>query len=642
MAGGIAAEHVESANVLAPPLPPQLSMPRKRSGRTLLASIASGAVHLAALLVLARVTISGYPQVLSEIQALMHEEPRLEEVELPQELEIAEPDDERRERLVAAEAFSLATVADEQPLVEELIATEDLVAPDLAAMSIATPKGVEIDDVIVQKGRAGEEVMTVEGAVDRITHEIVSALEHGKLLVIWLMDASISLVDDREAVANRLERVFDELGALGSLQGDMLVNAVVGFGRDVQWLLPPSEDAKKVIEAIRQVPIDDSGIENTFTAVIESLNRYKSLKSRQDRQLMVVIWTDEAGDDYVRLDDAIRVCQRLTAPVFTVGPSAVFGRQKGVHFYKHPEDGQVYPIEVDRGPEAPRFERLRVPYWFEGPQFERLSSGIGPFALTRLAVQTSGAYFINDPKPERSPYALAAMRRYMPEYDSAASYQREVQQSPLRQAVLKAAEATLMREMKGTPRLEFEPTGNNFQDQLREAQQSVAFNNIVLSEALAAFPARGLEAEYEKEPSPRWRAWYDLTYGRLLAMQVRCNEYNWACAEMKAKGAEFVNKQSNHWTFKPADKLRVGAGSEKQAALAKQLLERCVAENPGTPWETLAKRELAYPFGFEIEERYIPRPEERPGPGGNGRMMGRRTEQLRELERPKQVALPKL
>lgn len=508
-------------------------------------------------------------------------------------------------------------------------------------MSVEEVRGLDIDELIQRQGSAGEEVMTVEGAVDRITHEIALNLEQGNLLVVWLMDMSISLVDDREAVADRLARVFDELGQLGSLQGDHLLSAVVGFGLETKFLLAPSNKAEETIEAIREVPIDNSGVENVFTAVIESLNKYKGLKARQDRRLMFVVWTDEAGDDHDRLEEAIRVCQKVAVPVFTVGPSAVFGRRKGIHAYRHPDDGEIYPIEVDRGPDTATFELLRVPYWFEGPQLEHLSAGIGPFALTRFAVQTGGGYFINDPKEQRSRFSLDAMRPYMPEYTTAEDYQREINRSPLRQAVVRAAQATLAREMKGTPQLEFEPTGENFQNQLSEAQQSVAFNNIVLAEALAAFPPRGLEQELAEEKSPRWRAWHDLTLGRLLAMQVRCNEYNWACAEMKGKGADFVNQQSNRWTFKPSDKLRPGAGSAKQAEQAKQLLERCIAEHPNTPWEALAKRELAYPLGFEIEERYVPRPEEMAGPGVDIRQMGRRMEQLRQLPR-RQMDLPKL
>ena len=34
----------------------------------------------------------------------------------------------------------------------------------------------------------------------------------------------------------------------------------------------------------------------------------------------------------------------------------------------------------------------------------------------------------------------------------------------------------------------------------------------------------------DQETSRRWQAHYDLIRGRLLAMKIRCYEYNWACA----------------------------------------------------------------------------------------------------------------
>lgn len=616
----------------------KLVLPRPR---TALAGLVSVSLHLVVLVVCARITISGSAQLLHEIQAWINEEPIVER-ELPDnELHIAEPSATEHENVLAAEAASVAKLTVEEPQVETLTPIETT-APELAVAELEPVGALQMSEIVEVKGSAGEEVATVEGAVDRITHEIVANLEAGEVLVVWLMDASISLVDDRDAVAGRLERVFRELKQIG-IGGEELLNAVVSFGNETQFLVPPTADGARVVDAIREVPPDDSGVENVFSAVIGAIEKYKSLRTRQHRRLMFIVWTDEAGDDYDRLDDAIRLCQRLAVPVFTVGPSATFGRQKGVHAYKRPEDGKVYPIEVDRGPDTVRYELLRLPYWFEGPQYERLGAGIGPFALTRMAVQTGGAYFINDDEKDRSPISLAAMRKYMPEYASAKEYLQQLQHSPLRQAVLHAVDVTMSRELKGTPRLEFEPTGENFQQQLREAQQSVAFNLIGIAEALAGFGAKGLEDAYRDESSPRWRAWYDLTYGRLLAMQVRCNEYNWVCAEMKGRGADFVDQKSNRWTFKPSATLKFGSAAQRQAAEATRLLERCVAQNAGTPWEKLAQRELAHPFGFEIEERYVePPPRERDLGNGPAPMMGRRVEQLRQLQKPEPISLPKL
>jgi hypothetical protein len=273
---------------------------------------------------------------------------------------------------------------------------------------------------LVKQGRAGEAVATVEGAVDRITHEIAANLEQNELLVTWLLDASISLVDDREVIATRLERVFRELRELGTVRPEALHNAVVSFGADNQFLVPPTPNGEEIVRAMREVPIDDSGIENVFGCVLATINRYKSVRTREHRSLMIVIWTDESGDDYTLLEDAVHVCQRWSVPVFVVGPSSMFGRPKGTHAYKHPDDGKTYPVEVDRGPDTVRYELLRIPYWFDGPQLEHLRAGVGPFALTRLAIETGGAYFINDAPEDRSPYSLEVLRPYLPDYSSAA------------------------------------------------------------------------------------------------------------------------------------------------------------------------------------------------------------------------------
>jgi hypothetical protein len=334
--------------------------------------------------------------------------------------------------------------------------------------------------------------------------------------------------------------------------------------------------------------------------------------------------------------------------VYTVGVSAMFGQEQGRLPYVNPEDGLTYMLPVDRGPDAVRQERLEMPYWFDGPQHDTLHSGLAPFALARLTRQTGGSYFINDPARGRSPFKLETMRRYMPEYDSPEEYMGRVSQSPLRTAVLKAVDITRQRRLKGTPILEFAPTGDTFQQDLKEGQETVAYNSATLDEALAVFGPKGMEAARMNEPSPRWRAWYDLTYGRLLAMRLRCNEYNWACAVMKGKGVDFVEKQSNRWRFVPDAKMNFGSGAEKQAAEATRLLQRCVVENPGTPWALLAQRELDHPFGFRVEESYVapppppppapPRPATPPPPPDNRR----RVEQPRPNAIPQAPKLPKL
>ena len=41
-------------------------------------------------------------------------------------------------------------------------------------------------------------------------------------------------------------------------------------------------------------------------------------------------------------------------------------------------------------------ENVSLPFWFDGPQYEYLSSGFAPYALARLVSETGGIYFLTN------------------------------------------------------------------------------------------------------------------------------------------------------------------------------------------------------------------------------------------------------
>jgi len=614
----------------------------------------SAVLHALALFVMSEVAVrnqdvaQGPTEIYSYLMA-EEEEPLV----LPEpELELAPPSDTPHDEVMAAMATSIGRIENAEAFIKDEPNPPNVeVAVDLREIPPMEPlEGFVSDDVFLHHGTVGESPVHVEGAVDRITYEIAMRLEKGPVMAIWLMDASVSLVEERQKVADRLEGIYRELGQLGEDGSGGLMNAVVSFGQGANELCPPSLEGIKAVEAMRTIPSDESGIENVFSTVSWAVDRYKVYRTQERRQTMVIIWTDESGDDYAQLENAVALCRRYTIPVFTVGPSAMFGRQLGYRTYNHPEDGKDYQIPIFRGPDTAFQERISLPYWFNGPQLDTLHSGMGPYALTRLSIETGGMYFINDQQTDRSKFTLDTMLPYLPEYYSAMEVARQNQASPLRRAVLAAVEMTQQMKFKGTPQLEFAPTGKTYQTELKDAQMTAAYNIRNLELVLQLFD-RKLEDEYEKEESPRWRAWYDLTKGRLLGMLVRNYEYNWVCAELKGKGAEFVDQKSNRWKFRPSPETRMSSTTANQAREADRLLKRCVSNNPNTPWEQLAQRELKDAFGFSVDESYVappppptppkanPNPVPPPPPVPN---MVRRTEELRRLERPKQVTLPKL
>ena len=147
-------------------------------------------------------------------------------------------------------------------------------------------------------------------------------------------------------------------------------------------------------------------------------------------------------------------------------------------------------------------------------------------------------------------------------------------------------------------------------------------NLALVQNALPRFAPRGMEEEYQAEESARWRAWYDLTRGRLLAQHVRHLEYATAC---KVLTGALLGRDTNHVRFFPVAVIRSGPAAREQAQEAERLLRRCVQTNRDTPWAYLAQRELDYPLGMDFRQIAIPRPPPQPAvpmvpvvPGGAG------------------------
>jgi hypothetical protein len=82
----------------------------------------------------------------------------------------------------------------------------------------------------------------------------------------------------------------------------------------------------------------------------------------------------------------------------------------------------------------------------------------------------------------------------------------------------------------------------------------------------------------------------------------------------------FEDPKNNTWTISPSDKISVDSRLEKEANLARELLQNVVDNHPGTPWALLAARELSNPIGWEWKESFTdlnPPPRRDPPPNNN-------------------------
>jgi hypothetical protein len=178
--------------------------------------------------------------------------------------------------------------------------------------------------------------------------------------------------------------------------------------------------------------------------------------------------------------------------------------------------------------------------------------------------------------------------------------------------VLNAALIT-QQNLPGMPSLFFPPADvPEFKEVMAQNQGVAERTAYTVDEALA--PINEVARRRDHETSRRWQAHYDLVRGRLLAMKVRCYEYNWICARMKKDPPKFTNPRSNAWRLVPDREIRY---SEKAAAAAREaetLLRRVIEDHPATPWALLAQRELKDPLGFKWVETYVPPPRRNDNP----------------------------
>ncbi len=189
----------------------------------------------------------------------------------------------------------------------------------------------------------------VNQAVDGVLKGIQGELEKGDLLVCWLIDASMSLADDRKVIADRVEPYFRKIEAQDPKKSHRLLNSVVAFS-DTTWeVIKPTNFSSQIVEAMRNLPLATSGVENVMSAVDQCIDQYGR---KWKGGMVIVVWTDESGDDILYLEQIIQKCKRRNVVVSVVGPTAVLGSEQGRHHYVDKGTGFAFLLPIKRGPDT--------------------------------------------------------------------------------------------------------------------------------------------------------------------------------------------------------------------------------------------------------------------------------------------------
>jgi len=600
--------------------------------------VVSLAAHVAVLLVL---SVAGMTVVPSTPKRVMVIETPVDEPDLfldtPVEMVVVDQ---------AAEAGALSEHADAMAQsLAPIMAAESLV-PVMAEEVLDTeihvevvdvlPTGKALSDSLIVKGDVGVGATGASGAVDRLTVELIASLEQRPTVVCWVFDQSVSLAGQRKDIAARLERVFNEVGVSEAAQSHGMFNLVFAYGQRVTpVIVQPTQQVRDVVSAINSIPIDESGVEMTFTAVATAAQQAaKARLSPAKRNVMIIVFTDEAGDDQQHVDQVAAYCARSQMRVFAVGVPAPFGQQhvrmKFVEFDPRYANSEEWAV-VEQGPESryPEVVKVRPK---DAPD-EAIDSGFGPFSLSKLCAETGGIYFaVHANRASRgrvsaeatAPMASAlkyffdpsVMRDYRPDYQSQAEVDRMVAANRAKRALVDASRASELNPMAEPTMMFPREDDGRLVNLLSDAQKKAAVLQPKI-DALYGLLAAGLP-DRTKIKEKRWQAGYDLALGRVLALKVRTDAYNIMLAQAKT-GMKFKNPKNDTWVLAPSkDMSKVGSQTERLAKQADELLRRVVADHPGTPWAQMANNELRTPLGYRWEETNTGVNAPQQGNGGNG------------------------
>ncbi len=548
--------------------------------------------------------------------------------------------DSESARAVAMEIDQQSSIAFHQMPIAQFgeIANLQIDEPVLQGPNFSTDLPVQGVDMVGVTGAVG--------AIDRITHEIITSLEQQKTLVVWLFDESGSMKLERRQLLKRMRRIYDELGVLEAANNPAfkkhkdkpLLTAVVGFGAGTQLLTTrPTDQIEEIEAAIGAIRDNNSREENIFGAVAMVAEKFRNyrLPSNGRRNVMIILFTDESGDDLPRLDATIDLCRKWAMPVYVVGRPAPFGRRVAYVKWIDPDpnfDQRPQWVPVSLGPESVAPERLKLHVLGSQGKDDLLDSGYGPYSLTRLCHETGGIYFSAHPNRTVGRYVsrketdrLTAhfsafyspeiMRRYQPDYIPVQEYMRRLQGNRAKRALVEAAQLSWTSPIEDV-RIRFPKRDEaSLANSLSRAQRNAALLQPKIDRLCQLLLAG--ESQRKKLRSPRWKAGFDLALGRALATKVRCEGYNAALAQAK-QGMPFQSERNNTWVL-VAGEMFASSSLEKLAKKSQQLLEQVQQEHAKTPWATLAQQELRQPLGWRWKESYTYIPALNPGNGNNNR-----------------------
>lgn len=481
-------------------------------------------------------------------------------------------------------------------------------------------------------GEVGARAEGYGAALSRISQELMRLMREQPVLAVWLFDASNSLADDRVEINKQFDKIYKELNIAKEEANqrkqkfESIETMIAMFGAEVNGLMPePSGELEKIREAINKIKEDDSGQENVFKGILDTIDQYGKAAQKTKRKLCIIVVSDESGDDGEQyLEEAVSKSRQYKVPVYFLGRESIFGYPYAtVRLIDEATQLPVWP-RISRGPETAMPEALQ---WTgfgtrHGWNAENSSAGFGPYDQVRLARESGGIFFLLADVEEnltgqntKRQYDPLAMKEYEPLLMPRKQYVEERTASDFRNTVWKVI-ATLNPNTDGQLNFQWEYSidKDTFIDQgKREFDKTIRAIGLLNTAMAMLEKVRPLRA---KEASQRWRAAYDLAYAQCCAYKVRLFQNSLALDQHAKVWPEIKKDNTNRWARHSQGELlapdeqqlkATGVTVEELEDARKKAIETyevVMKEHPGTPWALRAEIEKGRGFGIGFHEHF--------------------------------------
>jgi Mg-chelatase subunit ChlD len=362
---------------------------------------------------------------------------------------------------------------------------------------------------------------TYAEAMKWLDGELTTVADGRPLLIVWLLDESQSMSDDRHEAAQIMHTLYESWG-------DKSETVVVSFGARVHEMTSkPETSLAKIRTAFDRAPMGESGKENMCMAVISTVEGFAQSAKTTHQQMVIITLTDESPSDSGdtmsepgQLEQTVQRCRKAKVPVYVLGREAIFGFPYATIRWKDPVYQLNHWVWITRGPDTTLPERLR---WTGlGTARDNYPSGFGPHSQERLCRETGGGFFVL--QQPASIKGFNTRRLAMVGYEPDLISRREAEEVTARSRFRTACD-TIIRTLN---------PGTDPQLNLRESHFSVDPDEF-FTQAVGEFEKTGhawaklskaieeleeVRNLREAEPSKRWRANYDLLYAQCRAYRA--------------------------------------------------------------------------------------------------------------------------